>query len=119
VYEPGTQARNFVHVKDVAAAFCRSAERLVEANRAGETGARAFEVASDEDPGVMSVAETVKRVAREERDLDVDIELVENPRSGETLVDTFGVDTTAIEQTLGWTPEQSVEASIRELLRDR
>ena len=119
VYDPGTQARNFVHVKDVAAAFCRSAERLVEANRDGETGARAFEVASDEDPGVMSVAETVKRVAREERDLDVDIELVENPRSGETLVDTFDVDTAAIERALGWTPEQSVEASIRELLRDR
>ena len=118
VYEPGTQARNFIHVKDVAAAFCRSAERLVEANRDGETGARAFEVASDEDPGVMSVAETVKRVAREERDLDVDIELVENPRSGETLVDTFDVDTAAIERALGWTPEQSVEASIRELLRE-
>jgi UDP-glucose 4-epimerase len=119
VYEPGTQARNFVHVKDVAAAFCRSAERLVEAKRDGETGARAFEVASDEDPGVMSVAETVQRVAREERDIDVDIELVENPRSGETLVDTFDVDTTDIEQALDWTPEQSVEASVRELLRDR
>ena len=116
VYEPGTQARNFIHVKDVAAAFCRSAEQLVEAKRAGETGARAFEVASDEDPGVMAVAETVQRVAREERDLDVDIELVENPRDGETLVDSFEVDTTATERALDWTAEQSVEASIRELL---
>ena len=116
VYEPGTQARNFIHVKDVAAAFCRSAEQLVEAKRADETGARAFEVASDEDPGVMAVAETVQRVAREERDLDVDIEIVENPRDGETLVDAFEVDTTATERALDWTAEQSVEASIRELL---
>lgn len=30
VYEPGTQSRNFVHVKDVAQAFVRSGERLVE-----------------------------------------------------------------------------------------
>jgi nucleoside-diphosphate-sugar epimerase len=30
VYEPGTQSRNFVHVTDVANAFVKSAERLVE-----------------------------------------------------------------------------------------
>ncbi|WP_255150860.1 NAD-dependent epimerase/dehydratase family protein [Halorarius halobius] len=116
VYEPGDQARNFVHVKDVANAFCLSAERLVERKRAGETGVEKFEVASDEDPGVMAVAELVQRVAREQRGLDVDVELVENPRSGETLVSEFGVDTTAIERDLGWEPRQSVEATVRELL---
>jgi UDP-glucose 4-epimerase len=30
VYEPGTQMRNFVRVKDVARAYVRSAERLLE-----------------------------------------------------------------------------------------
>ncbi|MFC7176953.1 NAD-dependent epimerase/dehydratase family protein [Halosegnis marinus] len=118
VYEPGTQARNFVHVRDVADAFCRAAERLVARRAAGETGSEAYEVASDEDPGVMTVAETVARVASEERGLDVDIELVANPRSGETLVDSFAVDTTAIERDLGWTPTESVEASVRDLLAE-
>jgi len=116
VYEPGTQARNFIHVKDVAAAFCRAAERLVDRRAAGDTGSEAFEVASDEDPGVMAVAETVARIAREERGLDPEVTLVENPRSGETLVDSFAVDTTAIERDLGWEPRRTVEASIRELL---
>ncbi|WP_255197135.1 NAD-dependent epimerase/dehydratase family protein [Halorarius litoreus] len=118
VYEPGTQARNFVHVKDVANAFCLSAERLVDEQAAGATGAQKFEVASDEDPGVMQVAELVQRIAAEERGLDVDVSLVENPRSAETLVSEFGVDTSAIQRDLDWAPEQSIESTVRELLRE-
>ncbi|MEF8843038.1 MAG: NAD(P)-dependent oxidoreductase [Haloarculaceae archaeon] len=118
VYEPGTQARNFVHVKDVARGFVRAAARLAERREAGETGAVRYELASDEDPGVMAVAETVRRIAREERGLDPEVRLVENPREGETLVDEFGVDTTRIREELGWAPRESVEATIRELLEE-
>ncbi|MEF8791709.1 MAG: NAD(P)-dependent oxidoreductase [Haloarculaceae archaeon] len=117
VYEPGSQARNFVHVKDVARGFCRATTRLVERRANGETGAVRYELASDEDPSVMAVAETVRRIAREERGLDPEVQLVENPRGGETLVDEFGVDTTRIREELGWAPRESVEATIRELLR--
>jgi UDP-glucose 4-epimerase len=118
VYEPGTQARNFVHVKDVARGFVRAATRLAERRAAGETGTVRYELASDEDPSVMAVAETVRRIAREERDLDPEVRLVENPREGETLVDEFGVDTTRVREELGWAPRESVEATIRELLRE-
>jgi UDP-glucose 4-epimerase len=118
VYEPGSQARNFVHVKDVARGFVRAATRLAERRDAGETGAVRYELASDEDPSVMAVAETVRRIAREERGLDPEVRLVENPRKGETLVDEFGVDTTRIREELGWAPRESVEATIRELLRE-
>jgi UDP-glucose 4-epimerase len=114
VYEPGSQSRNFVHVKDVANAFCLSVEALVESEA---TGAREFEIASEEDPSVMAVAELVQRVAREVRGLDVDVSLVENPRSAETLVDEFGVETNGIEAALGWQPEETVEASVHDLLR--
>ena len=118
VYEPGSQARNFVHVKDVARGFVRAATRLAERRAAGETGTVRYELASDEDPSVMAVAETVRRIAREERDLDPEVRLVENPREGETLVDEFGVDTTRVREELGWAPRESVEATIRELLRE-
>jgi UDP-glucose 4-epimerase len=114
VYEPGTQSRNFVHVKDVANAFCLSVAALLESE---ETGAREFEIASDEDPSVMAVAELVQRVAREVRGLDVDVSLVENPRSAETMVDEFGVETSGIEAALGWEPVETVEASVHDLLR--
>ncbi|MFC7156826.1 NAD-dependent epimerase/dehydratase family protein [Halomarina halobia] len=118
VYEPGTQSRNFVHVKDVARAFVRSAERLVDLRADDETGVEKFEIATDEDPGVIEVAELVREIALEERGLDPEVKLVENPRSGETLVDSFEVDTGAARSVLGWEPRESVEASVRDLLRE-
>ena len=117
VYEPGTQSRNYLHVKDVARAYVKSAERMVEGLAAGETGATKYELASDEDPSVHEVAELVARVAKEERGIEVDIELVENPRAGETMVDSFAVDTTRAREELGWETEHSLEATVRERLR--
>lgn len=114
VYEPGTQCRNFVHVKDVARAYLRSAERLVDQLAAGETGVGKYEIASDEDPGVEAVAELVQSVAAEHGH-EVDIELVENPRAGgETLVSEFPVDTTTTREQLGWETQYDVESVVRE-----
>ncbi|MDB2283303.1 NAD(P)-dependent oxidoreductase [Halorubrum ezzemoulense] len=116
VYEPGTQARNFVHVRDVARAYVRSAERLVGQLARGETGTETYEIASDESMGVMEVAEIVQEAAREERGIEVDIELVENPRSGETMVEEFGVDISGARETLGWEVRESVADAVREEL---
>jgi UDP-glucose 4-epimerase len=119
VYEPGTQSRNFIHVKDIARAYVRSTERLLEQLRAGETGATAYEIAGDEDPSVMTVAEMVQRIAREELGVEPEVRLVENPRSAETLVEEFAVDTSRACEELGWEPTHTVEESIRELLGRR
>ncbi|MFB6205968.1 MAG: NAD-dependent epimerase/dehydratase family protein [Haloglomus sp.] len=116
VYEPGDQARNFVHVRDVARAFVRSAETLLAARDAGETGSTEYAVATDEDPGVTAIAELVQRICREEGGPEVDIELHENPRD-ETLVTEFGVDTSRTYADLDWTPQESVEATVRDLIR--
>ena len=119
VYEPGTQARNYVHVEDVATAYVRSCERLLDQLAAGETGVEKYEVASDEDPSVESVATLVADVAREAAGLDVEVKLVENPRAGdETLVEEFPVDTTRARERLGWTPERDVESVVREAFED-
>ncbi|WP_435065108.1 NAD-dependent epimerase/dehydratase family protein [Halobaculum sp. EA56] len=116
VYEPGTQARNFIHVKDVARAYVHSCERLRDQLAAGETGVEKYEIASREDPGVMEVAELVREHAADVLGAAVDVELVENPRSAETMVDAFAVDISAAEETLGWSPRETVEGSIRKLL---
>ena len=114
VYEPGTQCRNFVHVTDVARAYLRSAERLVEQLDAGDTGVEKYEIASDEYPGVEEVAELVQSVAAEHGH-EVDVELVDNPRAGEeTLVSEFPVDTTAARERLGWERQYDVESVVRE-----
>ena len=118
VYEPGTQSRNYVHVKDVAEAYVRSAERLVESLDNGETGARAYEIASDEDPSVMTVAELVREIVAAERDERVDVTLVENPRTAETLADDFEIDTSRVRDELGWEATRSIEGTIRELVED-
>lgn len=55
VHEPGTQACNFVYVRDVARAYVRSAERLVGQLNRGETGTETYEIASEVDLGVMCV----------------------------------------------------------------
>jgi len=114
VYEPGTQCRNFVHVKDVARAYLRSAERLVDQLDAGDTGVEKYEIASDEDPGVETVAKLVQSVAAD-HGREVDVELVENPRAGEeTLVSEFPVDATAAREQLGWETRHDVESVVRE-----
>jgi UDP-glucose 4-epimerase len=119
VYEPGTQSRNFVHVDDVARAYVSSAERLLTQLDAGETGVETYEIASDEAPSIMTVAETVRRVAAEERDVDVSVSLIENPRGNETLVDGFDVDTSRAREMLDWTPSHTIEESIRTLVREK
>ena len=119
VYEPGTQSRNYIHVKDVANAYIRSAEQLVAQLDRGETGARAYEIASDEDPSVQAVGELVQSIASEEAGIDTEVRLVENPRSGETLVDEFAVDTSRTKSELGWEPTRTVEETIRSLIRKR
>ena len=116
VYEPGTQARNFVHVFDVARAYVRSAERLLEQLSRGETGTETYEIAGTEDIAVLSVAELIRETAAEMLETDVDVELVENPRSAETMVEEFSVDISTAREVLGWDPVESVDESIRRLL---
>ena len=117
VYEPGTQSRNYVHVDDVARAYVRSGERLVERLRRDETGVEEYEIAGDEDPSVFEIAEIVRSVAAEEAGREVEIDLVENPRTDETLVEEFRVDTERTRRELGWEAERSVEECVRSLVR--
>lgn len=119
VYKPGTQSRNFVHVKDVARAYVKSTECLLEKLDSGETGIKVYEVAGDEDLSVMTVAQMVQRMADDYFDADIDISLVENPRAAETLVEEFSVDTSKAALELGWESKHTVEGSIKELLAQR
>jgi nucleoside-diphosphate-sugar epimerase len=118
VYEPGTQSRNFVHVVDVARSLVRSTERLLEQLQAGETGSEAYEIATDEDPSVMEMAELVADIAADQGHERPDVELVENPRGNETLVSDFDVDWSSAHEQLGWEPTQTVEETVEELLAE-
>jgi len=43
---------------------------------------------------------------------------VENPRSAETMVEEFGVDTSGAREKLGWERKESVRRSISRLLQE-
>lgn len=117
VYEPGTQARNFIHVIDIARVYLRSAEQLFARLQDGKTGTETYEIASDEDLSVMQIAEMIQMRAREVRNIDIDVQLVNNPRADETMVEEFSVDTSRAREHLGWEPREDVKESIGDLLR--
>jgi UDP-glucose 4-epimerase len=116
VYKPGIQARNFIHVVDVARAYARSAERLIQQLENGMNGIETYEIAGEEDMSVMSVAKVVRDAAEEELGTKIDVELVDNPRAAETMVEEFGVDISNARETLGWAPSESIKSSVRRLM---
>lgn len=115
VYEPGSQARNYLHVKDAARAHVLSVERLLTRLESGETGYWKYEIASEEDHSVATIAERVQATVSELTGEVPTIELVENPR-GESLVEQFPVDTSRAREELGWTTRYSVDESIRTIV---
>jgi len=115
VHEPGTQARDFVHVKDVARAYERSLDVLLDG---AENGAMTLPIASGEDMSVLDLAHLVQRVTREERGYEPEVELVENPRGEEAAGSDFSVDTSAARETIGFEAEHTVEATVRGLIAE-
>lgn len=113
VHEPGTQARDFVHVKDVARAYLLSLDSLLDT---GSTGSKTFPIAGGDCRSILEIGEVVQRIVREERGIDVPIEMVENPRENEAVGADFTVDTSAAEETIGFEAEYTVERAVREMV---
>ncbi|WP_135534400.1 MULTISPECIES: NAD(P)-dependent oxidoreductase [Halostella] len=113
VHEPGTQARDFIHVKDVARAYAHSLDELV----GSDDGATTFTLASGDDRSIKDIAEVVQATVAEERGYEVPIEMVENPRESETDVSDFTVDTSEAETAIGFEAEYDVERAVREMIR--
>lgn len=112
VHEPGTQARDFVHVKDVARVYELSVDRLLDA----DDGATTIPVASGEEHSILELAELVQRVTEDERGEAPEIELVENPRGVEAVSGDFTVDTSAARESIGFETDHSVESFVREMM---
>ena len=117
VYKPGTQSRNFVHVKDIGDVYVRSTEQLFRELEHGKTGVSTYEVGGGEDVSIMTVAKTVASLTEEELGIETEISLVDNPREGEATTEEFTVDTSNVRRDLGWEPSRTLEESIRDLLQ--
>jgi UDP-glucose 4-epimerase len=113
VHEPGTQSRDFIHVKDVARAYEHSIDQLLE----GSDGAQTIPIASGEEYSILELAELVQRIAEEERGDAPNVELVENPRENEAVSGDFTVDTSDAREKIGFEANHSVEEFVREMMR--
>ncbi|MFB6360116.1 MAG: NAD-dependent epimerase/dehydratase family protein, partial [Halobacteriales archaeon] len=113
VYKPGTQARDFIHLEDVAKAY----EHALDAVLDGEPGARTVTIGSGECLSVIELAETVQRIGTEVLDSEPEISIVENPRKHETVTEDFTVETETAREVIGFEAERSVEEAVREMLR--
>ncbi|WP_237560566.1 NAD-dependent epimerase/dehydratase family protein [Halostella litorea] len=113
VHEPGTQARDFIHVKDVARAYALSLDELV----GSDPGATTFTLASGDDRSILDIAEAVQSIVADERGYEVPIEMVENPRESETEVGDFTVDTSEARAEIGFEAEYDVDRAVREMVR--
>jgi UDP-glucose 4-epimerase len=113
VYRPGTQARDFIHLEDVARAYERALEFVVDA----DDGTRTLTIGSGECRSVDWLAETVQRVGGEELGVQPEIAVLENPRTFETVTEDFTVETDTAREVIGFEAERTLDSSIREMLR--
>jgi UDP-glucose 4-epimerase len=79
-----------------------------------EPGVVTYGIAGKEDMSVIEVAQIVQETAQTQG-LDVEIEYTNNPRSDETLVEQFPVDTSRAKNQLSWERSQIVSGSVRNL----
>lgn len=114
VHKPGTQARDFIHVKDVAEAYTKSLKELLDTDR---TGAETFPIASGECMSILEIAETVQEIMEEEHGYRPEIELIENPRGSETEASDFEVDTSEAINEIGFSAEHSIRMTVREMIK--
>jgi UDP-glucose 4-epimerase len=110
IFKPGTQARNFLHVKDAAISYKLAVSHILKA----ENRAEFFCIASSESVSINELAENVVSIAKE-YEFSPSVQIVENPRT-ETLVEDFSVNTLKAQKTLGFVPQYNIERAVRKML---
>lgn len=111
VYKPGSQSRDFISIKDVSKAFLSSVNELSKSN---ERRCDRFLLSSGESTSVLDLAEKVSEEVAKEKDVDVEIELVNNPRTSEVITDDFEIDVKKIKNELGFEPQYTLNEIISE-----
>lgn len=113
IYFPGTQARNFLHVKDAAHSYLLAVNQILKE----KPGVEAFCIATPEAVSIKEVAEKVVSIAKE-YSFSPSVCMKDNPRT-ETLVEDFSINISKAKDNLGFSPRYTIEKAVREMLEDK
>jgi UDP-glucose 4-epimerase len=105
VFGDGGQTRDYVHVKDVAAANAAAATAALPA--AARLDARAMNIGTGIETDVITLAETLRRVSGRRSAIEF-----APARPGEQR--RSAVSTAKVQQLLGWTPQRSLEVGLKD-----
>ncbi|MHB1095322.1 MAG: NAD-dependent epimerase/dehydratase family protein [Gemmatimonadaceae bacterium] len=105
VFGDGTQTRDYVHVKDVAAA--NAAAATVALPPIGKLDARAMNIGTGVETDVLTLAETLRTVSGRNAEIEF-----APARPGEQLRSAVSIG--KVQKLLGWRPERSLEAGLKE-----
>lgn len=105
VFGDGTQTRDYVHVKDVAAANAAAATAALPP--IGQLDARAMNIGTGVETDVLTLAETLRAVSGRDAELEF-----APARPGEQLRSAISIG--KAQKLLGWKPERSLEAGLKE-----
>jgi UDP-glucose 4-epimerase len=112
VHSPGTQSKDFIHVKDVARAYIDSLETITDE----QEGKKSYVLASEESISIEELAEIIRDKSRELEISDPEVRIVENPREKDSVVENFDVESNKIKKDLGFDAEHTLKDSIAEML---
>lgn len=105
VFGDGTQTRDYVHVKDVAAANAAAATAALPA--VGTLDVRAMNIGTGVETDVLTLAETLRAVSGRHAEIEF-----APARPGEQLRSAVSIG--KVQKLLGWKPERSLEKGLKE-----
>jgi UDP-glucose 4-epimerase len=112
VHSPGTQAKDFIHVKDVARAYLKSLEKI----KNEEDGKNVYLLASGESTSIKQLADMISEETEEIAGKRPEVSIVENPRENDSVVENFDVDISKTREELDFSTEHSLKESVKEML---
>lgn len=112
VYKPGTQARNFLHIEDVAQSYLLAVKHILEE----EPVYKELCIGAKDSMTVNQVAKSVLKAAKKSG-YNTEISHVKNPRK-ETIMNHFEMDISKTKDEIEFMPRLTVEYEIEKAFRN-
>lgn len=108
IYEPGTQARDFINVNDASKAFVNSLDYITKL----ENNIEVIPIGTGKSTSISQIAYKVQSICLEELHYRPEIKCVKNPRSNEILTNEFRIDTKKAEDMIKFKADISIDKTI-------